>query len=177
MADRVPSGYKMTQAMSALQQAKERLLAEDTSMADDALLLQSMLEGDEQAGDCMEVLHGVLRAAVQAKSMGEAARLLADKMTERAQRYAARAAALRAIGFDAMQILELPRIELPDLTAFIAAGQAAVHVTDPDVLPEAFFRIKREVNKTAIAAALKGGATIDGATMGNSPPAIRISTR
>ncbi len=169
------SAFRMEQAMSVLLAVRQRLLQDDPDLADDEKLFTDMLDGE--GGDAMEVLDRVLRAAVHAKTMAKAAKERAAEIGERAARYDRREASLRGAAFAALDALGLSKRELPDLTASIRAGQPVVIVTDADVLPEAFVRVKREPDKTLIGAALKAGNTVEGAELSNSTPSLTVRTK
>ncbi len=172
----MPSPYAIEQAMSALMQAKRRLLEEDPEMARDSLLLQSMLEGDAEAGDYMAVIHNMLRATVHAQDLSAAADRRAEIMQERAQRYAIRAATIRTAAFQAMQALSLPKIELPDLTASVRKGSPSVYIIDETLVPDEYVKTTRSVMKQDIRRALQDGRTVAGATLTNGPDSLIIRT-
>lgn len=163
--------------MSALLRAKARLLEEDAEIAGDERLLTSMLEGDEEAGDCFGVIDRMLRAALHAERMAAAAKSRKEEIQARQERYAARAVTLRTGAFEAMQALSLSRRELPDLTASIRNGQPSVYVTDETVLPDQYWKVTREPRKSDIKRAIQGGAEVPGATLSNAPQTLSISTR
>jgi len=170
-----PSAYRMEQAMSALLAVRQRLLQDDPDLADDERLFSDMLEGE--SGDAMEVLHRVLRASIAAKDMAEAADTRASDIAARRDRYRRRAEALRGAAFAALDALGIKKLELPDLTASVRAGQPVVVITDETALPEAFIRTKRDPDKALINAALKAGNTVPGAELSNSTPSLAVRTR
>jgi hypothetical protein len=49
-----------------------------------------------------------------------------------------------------------------------------VIITNEGAIPNDYFRIKYEANKTAIKAALEAGETIEGATLSNGGTTIQI---
>ena len=67
-----------------------------------------------------------------------------------------------------MNVLELSRVELPDLTASMARGTPQVVITDEAALPDAYLRVvpeQRAPDKAAILAALKAGFDVPGCTL------------
>ena len=172
-----PSPFAIEQAMSVLLSARARLAADDPEMATDESLLADILGSDPDTCDAMDVLHRVLRAAVHAKDMAEAADARAKVITERRDRYKRRAEMLRGIGFAAMDALGTARVELPDLTASVATGRPSVVVTDEAAVPDTFIRMTRAPDKTLIAAALKAGETVPGAEMSNAMPVLSIRSK
>jgi len=161
--------------MSALLAVRQRLLQDDPDLADDEQLFSDMLEGE--GGDAMEVLHRVLRASIAAKDMAEAADSRAIEIAARRDRYRRRAEALRGAAFAALDALGIKKLELPDLTASVRAGQPVVVITDEAALPEVCIRVTREPDKALIAAALKGGREVPGAELSNSSPSLTVRTR
>ena len=170
-----PSAYRMEQAMSALLAVRQRLLQDDPDLADDEKLFSDMLEGE--GGDALEVLHRVLRASIAAKDMAEAADARASDIAARRDRYRRRAEALRGAAFAALDALGIKKLELPDLTASIAAGRQAVVVVDDAALPAQFVRVSRSPDKAALLQALKAGEDVSGATLSNSLPSLIVRTR
>lgn len=161
--------------MSVLMSVRARLLEDDPDLADDEKLLIDCLEGE--TGDAIEVLHRMVRASLHAKSMAEAARQRSADITARAERYARRDAALRRAVFAAMDAIGMRKMEQPDFSVGISAGTASVVITDETQLPEAFMRVEKSPNKTAIGAALKGGASVPGAELSNGLPRLNVRTK
>lgn len=170
-----PSPFRLEQAMSVLMSVRSRLLEDDPDLADDERLMADMLEGE--TGDAMEVLHRMVRASMHAKSMAEAAKQRAADIAARAERYARRDAALRGGVFAAMDALGLRKLEAEDFTAGISAGTPSVVIADETALPDEFMRVEKAPNKTAISAALKGGATVPGAFLSNGLPRLSVRTK
>jgi hypothetical protein len=170
-----PTPYALEQAMSVLMAVRSRLLEDDPDLADDERLMADMLEGESD--DALEVLHRMVRASLHAKSMAEAAKQRAADMDARAARYARRDAALRGGVFAAMDALQLRKLEQPDFTAGVSAGTVAVVITDETALPDEFMRVEKSPNKTAIGAALKGGATVPGAELSNGLPRLSVRVK
>ena len=175
MSERAPSGYALTRAMGELMAARERLLAEDATIAEDDRLFHDLLEGETD--NALEILERVIRLSIESDNLAKAAKLRKDELAEREDRFRKRRDGLRAMAFSALDCLRPLKIEREDFTASIRNGQPVVIVTDMDKLPAAFVRTKVEPDKTLIGAALKAGNTVDGATLSNSPPNIAIRTK
>ena len=174
MSDAPPNAWKMTQAMSALMAVRARI-AQDEELIDDAT--GEILDVTKIEENATDLLHATLRAAAQAGAMADAIKDMVDKLKSRQDRYKARAEALRDAAFAAMDVMELPRVELPDLTASIAKGTPQVVITDEAALPEYCLRIipeQRAPDRVTIAANLKSGVHVPGAELSNSLPTLRI---
>lgn len=170
MSNNAPSAWKMTQAFSALMSARARIAQDEQ---DDAELAQA-------EGDAIALLHQTLRAAAEAEALAKMADERADAMKARGDRYKARAEAMRGAAFAAMDVLELQRVELPDLTASLARGVPQVVITDETALPEHCIRIipeQRAPDKVTIAANLKAGIDVPGAELSNPMPRLQIRTK
>lgn len=70
------------------------------------------------------------------------------------------------------------RIEAHDITASIRASDRELIVTDETVLPGEFFTTPEpKLKRAELKAALKSGADILGATLGNGPSVLQISSK
>ena len=65
----------------------------------------------------------------------------------------------------------------PEFTVSLSPGRPGVVITDPEAIPGAFMRVRREPDKIAIGAAIASGADIPGAEMRNGLPALTIRTK
>lgn len=170
-----PSPYQLEQALAALLATRQRLLVEDPEIENDERLFADMLEGE--SGDAMEMLDGVLRAAVQADSMAAAAEARATDLEARRDRYRNRAKVLRGAAFAAMDALGMRKRELPDLTASIAVGRPSVLITEESAIPDQYIRVSRSPDKSALLQALKAGGDVPGVTLNNSLPSLQVRTK
>jgi hypothetical protein len=174
---RVPNGYDVEQAMSHLLRAQQRLLAEDPELAADERLMHDMLEGDVEAGDYMDVIHRMMRAAVEAETMHTATKIMREKTETREKRWANRHSILRTAIFEAMQALRLKRIDLPDVTSRTQRGQRSVLILDEDKLPDDCVEIRRSPKKLIIKEKLAAGDDLNGAaTLSNGADFLVLTT-
>ena len=171
-----PSAFRIEQVMSAWQQARERLLLADPSLADDEAALFDAL-GPEEA-DRAVMLSRLLRATVHARDMAQAADERAKAIQARRDRYRRRAEATLTDALAIMHETGERRVELGDLTASIRRNPDSVVVTDPDAVPEMLCRIvtTRAPDKAEIAKWLKSGADVPGATLSNGGESLTIRT-
>jgi hypothetical protein len=177
MSNQAPSAYKLEQAFSALQSARARI-ADDGELIDDAT--GEILDISRIEGDAIALLHQTLRAAVEAEAMAKMVKERMDILQGRLDRYKARVDSLRGAAFAAMDVLEMARVELPDLTASMAKGSPSLVITNAAELPSAYLRVVPETrapDKAAIAASLKAGIPVPGAELSNSLPKLTIRTR
>lgn len=170
-----PSPRRIYEATLALAAARDRLLAEDPDLESDQRLFHDMVEGEAE-GDPFAVLDQVIRAAIEADAMAEAAKVRADAMLARAARFAKRRDALRGIAFAALDSLGIKRHERPDFTASVRAGVPSVTITDESAIPETYWRMTRTPDKGLIRADLKSGVPVPGAELSNAAPSLAIKT-
>ncbi|MHB1310496.1 MAG: siphovirus Gp157 family protein [Gemmatimonadaceae bacterium] len=171
-----PSPFRFEQAMSVLLHGAERL-ADDPELGRDEAMLADILGSDPNTADAMDVLHRVLRAAVEARDLADAADARAKQIGERRDRYKKRAETLRGLAFAAMDALGTRKVELPDLTASLAEGRPAVMITDEAAIPPEYTRTVTTADKTALLQALRAGTEIPGAALNNGIPSLQIRTK
>jgi hypothetical protein len=172
---RPPTGYRVEQALSVWAAARARLLAEDSGLEHDEAALEELLGAAE--ADVEEVLKRLLRAARDAKAMAEASAGLIEDMQARKARFARRNEAFRATAFAIMDTLGRTKVEMPDLTASIRAGQPSVQIVNEEEIPDIYVHMERRIDKQTIASVLKSGGEVPGAVLSNSLPTLALRTR
>lgn len=170
-----PSAWAMEQAMSALMSGRAALIASDPDLAADEAALSDTLK--TETDDVYALLHRVLLAAVEARTMADATDARVKDLTARRDRYKQRAETLRGTAFAAMDALGLTRLELPDLTASIARGRPVAIVTDETKLHDDYWRTTRAIDKAAINEAVKNGVVVPGVEMTNAIPNLQVRTK
>ena len=156
MSDKAPGPYRVGLVMEAWQQARNRILTEDTETEIDEAELTRLL-GDEQI-DTDQILDRLLRASVHAQDMATMAEARAVEITQRRDRYLRRAEGIRTSAYHVMEAMQLRKRELPDLTATVRAGSASVFIINEDLLPNDCWRTvpeKKEPDKRVISERLK----------------------
>lgn len=99
---------------------------------------------------------------------------IADLELRRA-RVKKRQEARRAILEQAMAIAEQSKIELPTCTLVLAKRAPSVVYTDESAIPAKFWKAADpSLDKRAVAAALKEGEAVPGASLSNAPPSLTI---
>lgn len=175
MNAKAPSAWQMEQAMSALMSARARLHEFDVEEIE-AGFEDARQEAHAAEQGAIPLLHSILRSAVECSDQADAADARAKSIMERRDRYRRRVQELRSAAFAAMEVLDMKRVELPDLTASIAAGQPSVVITNEAAIPSEYTRTKTEPDKAKIGADLKVGVVIPGAELSNGLPSLRIRT-
>lgn len=170
-----PNAWRMEQVMSICMSLRARLVDEDPELADDtAALIEAMGQDGEEAET---LIRRIIRAHLEADAYADAAKARIAAISERAKRYAKRAEVLRGAAFSAMDALGLPKIEDAEFTASIRRGSSRPIVTDEAMLPDEFWRVKRDVALSDIGVAIKAGREIPGVEMSNTMPSLTIKVR
>jgi hypothetical protein len=114
---------------------------------DDERLFHDMLVGET------DIDHMVLRVHEQIASDEEMLVGITQReasLNERKQRIAARKDAAKALIGKILRAGHLLKLELPEVTYSVRDGKPSLRVVDPDAVPDAWQRIKREPDKAAI---------------------------
>lgn len=171
----VPSDWKIMQALAAWRDARNRLLGADLWADENELGVLLETEG----GNVSEIVHRLLRAALNCMDMAEAADRRVDELTARRDRYKARNESLRTTALQLMETLGEKRFVFPDVTATIRAGRVGVKIIDLTAIPTEYKRTTTEVapDKAKLLADLNEGVVIDGAELSNGAASITIRTK
>ena len=184
-----PGGWRISKVMEAWQQARNRILTNDADTAGDEAELLALLGPEQEEAD--GILNRLLRAAVHADDMADAAKARAAEIKAREVRYNNRALALRTAAFHVMEAMDKRRHELPDLTATMRAGSASVFIINEDLIPADCLRTipeRKEPDKKLIGDRLKArqkweddrdasvAAGMDPDTVPDAPPDVLGAT-
>ena len=165
--------YAIAQTLSAVRATVARLQAENPDTDADALL--ALVETEEPAFN--DVMLALCRAADEAAADRDTVTERIRILQERSKRHDSRVEAYRALIFAALDAAGQTKWKSPEFTVSITPGRAGVVITDPAAIPDAFVRVKREPDKTAIGAAIASGATVPGAEQRNGLPTLTIRTK
>jgi hypothetical protein len=135
---------------------------------DDAWLLAI-----ESETDLDKMLTAIVRQIEDTKALldGTAERL-AD-LQARKLRFARRVESLRTLAFKMLDAAGMKKLELPEATLSVRAGQPRL-IGDNANLPDELCIISREPDRTKIKDALKAGQEVPGFSMSNAEPSISI---
>ncbi len=172
------SPWQQEQAATMIRTFRERLLAEDTDIADDPELWRDTLDGETNAVD---LIRNLIRASIDADLLAEAARKRQAEIGARAERAERRKLAFRATAMGLMDLAGVTRLPEPDFVARIQAGQQYLGQLDLEALPSDYVDVEVTVTrrplKDRILAALKAGQTVDGAQLRQGSPFIVINRK
>ena len=150
---------------------KERLIAEFPLIDEETLA--DTLEGLTELN---EVLSAIIRSALEDEALaGGLSTLMAD-LKHRLHRLEERAQRKRQLALQAMDEASLQKLVAPDFTASLKRGAATLAVVSEHDIPAAYWKPQPpKLDRLGLLAALKAGASIDGASL--SPPQLQLTVR
>lgn len=129
----------------------------------------------ESETDFSELLTTIVRRIEDTKALAIGTKDRFEELKARKDRFEHRVETLRELAFKIMQAAELAKVELPEATLSLRAGQPQlIGEADPFFLPEHFCKISRTVDRTAVKDALKTGQEVPGFSLSNSQPNLTI---
>lgn len=153
------------QAAKALRESVSALDGDDTLLAD-------MIEGET---GLFEIIDRLLQRISDNRAMVEGTVAEEARLYERRVRYEKRVASDRALIEQAMMIADLPKVERPSATLSLTTrAPSAVIDTEADIPAEFWKAGAPSLDKKALTAALKSGATVAGAHLTNAAPTLTI---
>jgi hypothetical protein len=157
--------------LDQIRQEISNLLLVYPELAEDEILRADMVEGQTKAHDFLRTLEDKRR---ETRILILGMKAIVDELRERVARIERREEGLRGAMRKVLETANLKKVELPGATLTLRLGPPHVIITDEAVLPEYYWRVKREPNKTLIGAALKAGTTVLGAHLSNAEPVLTI---
>lgn len=158
--------------MNFLRQSIENLKIAYPELLEDDEAWLSALESETSFN---EVLTSVIRKIEDTKALVVGTKDRLDELKARVDRFDVRVFRLRELVWKLMQAADLKKVELPEATLSLRAGQPQlIGDFDLSTTPEQFHRATYSIDKTAIKEALKTGETVPGYSLSNSPPSITI---
>lgn len=170
------SGYRIQEVLSTWMSARRNLLHDDPALDQDEAALVELLGPEE--GEVEDILARLIRAAIHAASMADAAKSRMTVMGQRAARYKAREQNMRATAFALMDVIGRRKFETSDFTASLTPGRVGVVVTDLEAVPDIYVEIEttRKPDKAVLLSTLKSGATVPGCELSNGIANLTIRT-
>ena len=147
------------------------LLADYPQLATDEELLKDTLEGNTRFNELMERFLGEMR---ENETLAEAVSERVGRLRERQTRLTHRAQFFRALMHRLMDFAGIKSISMPEAKISVVNAPDKVIITDESAIPDAFMRVTKEPNKTAIKNALKNGSNVTGATLSNGGTTIQV---
>ena len=154
-----------------LEREIQTLLEQFPQLKDDQELLTDMLEGQT---DFNEIIATLAKDIKLAKANVDGIKEVAKELKERQSRFEAKEEFCRSLIHKLMDAAGVKKLTLPVATVNITNVSPSVMILDEAAIPDAFMRIKKEPNKTAIKAAMETGQSVPGAVMSNGSTTISI---
>jgi len=152
---------------------RERLQAEFPE-ADE----QTLSDTVEGLSTLPEALAAVVRSYLDDLALAAALGTRMSDMQERLGRIEQRAEKKRALVTSVMERAEIKKLAEPDFTASLRAVSPAVVLLDEAAIPPAFWRPQPpKLDRQGLTAALRAGATVAGAALGNGQMTLSVRTK
>ena len=150
-----------------------RLLSSHPELAEDDMLREDMIAGET---DIETIVSRALDERREAETIAAAIKERETALASRRARFEKKADAMRSLIKSVMQAADLPKLTLPEATISLQSPRASVNVTDLEAIPQGYFRLKKEADKTALKKALEAGEEIPGAelALGDETLSIRV---
>jgi len=149
------------------------LLLEYPQLADDEELLRDTLEGNTRFNEIMDRLLIEMR---DNETLADAAASRIGKLRERQTRLTHRMNFYRSLMHRLLTVTGIQSVALAEAKVSIMKSPEKVIITDESAVPDAFMKITKEPNKTAIKNAIKLGTYVPGAALSNGGTSITIRT-
>ena len=154
-----------------LEREIELLLEQFPQLKDDQDLLADMLEGQTDFNDVIAALAKDIKLS---KANAAGIKEVVKELRERQARFEAKEEFNRNLILKLMEMAGVKKLTLPVATVNITNVSPSVMILDEAAIPDAFMRIKKEPNKTAIKAAMETGQSVPGAAMSNGSTTVSI---
>jgi len=128
----------------------------------------------ESETDLREFLAVAVKRMCEAEAFVEGIRDLITDIKARQLRFEQRSDAMRTLAFKVMTTAAVRKVELPQATLSIRAGQPKVIILDEHALPNELVRIKREPNKPKIKDYIDAGMEVPGAELSNREEQLAV---
>jgi len=153
---------------------RQHLLAEYREAIDEQTL-RDTLEG---ISSLPEALAAVVRSYLDDLTIAAALGLRIGDMQERLSRIEARVEKKRVTITSVMEKADLRKLEQPDFTASLRAVPPGLVVGDEGLIPADYWKPQpAKLDKRGVLAALNGGASVPGVSLGNGGTTLSVRTR
>jgi hypothetical protein len=157
-----------------VQQEIAQLLVCHPELDEDEVLRTDSIEGQTTA---FEFLAKIVRLIGSTQAIAGGTAEYVAELQERKARMERREQALRSLIFKVMNAADLRKIELPEATLSVRAGQPKVVIVNEREIPSEFMRVTTAPDKTKIKAAMVAGEHVNGTALTNAEPTLAIRVK
>lgn len=150
------------------------LIAVYPELEEDETLRADTLEG---ATDINAILGKLVQEREAAYGMADGIKVPVDDLRQRKARLERRGDGYGEAIEKIMNAAGLSKVTLPNATLSITNAAPPVTISDEAAIPDRFIRTKREIDKTAINAAVKAGEEIPGVVIGNASTRLTVRVK
>ncbi len=168
-----PSAYRIQQAVAHAHELRDALLA-DPDYAFDPDLLRDTLDSET---DAVALVRRLVRYVLDTDAMAAAAKARLADLAARKARFEARSDRARATVQQMLEALDIRSLADPEFSLSVSQGRGSVVIVDEASVPEQFIKTERRIDRAGIGAALKAGALVAGAVIGNAQQTLTIRTK
>jgi hypothetical protein len=152
----------------------DALIMEYPEMAEDKELFAVTIEGETNIHEMLERLLDKIRAA---QTMQEAIGSRIDALKNRKGAFELREEYMRKLTLKIMDAAQVRKVQLVEATLSVRPSPQGVRIIMDDLIPEEFWRVKREIDLTKIKSAIKAGENVPGAALSNAHDTLAILPR
>jgi hypothetical protein len=160
--------------VDAVRQAIADLLLANPELEEDDVLRADMIEAQTGA---FEYLSRLVRAIGMTEALDDGLAAYITELKERRSRLEQRVHSLKTLISKVMNAADLSKAELAEATIFIRRGVKRVIITEEEMIPRDYLRIKTEPDKTKIKEAITAGGTVPGAVLSNAEDQLVINVK
>lgn len=158
-------------SVELIERQMARILTENPGLMEDE---ESRLITLESETDGVEALRSLVKDMMVADAFASGLTGMIEDMEARKARFVKRVTTYRALIERIMSAADISKLPLPEATLSLRPSPPRVVIANEAVIPEPYWRTKREPNKTAIKDALRDGVTIPGCFLSNGEPALSV---
>ena len=149
---------------------RDRLKKDDPTLDE-----QTLADTVEGLTDLHEIVQAIIRSALTDEALASGLKCRISEMQDRLSRLQDRASKRRQIAKDVMVELDLKKIIAPDFTVSIRPGTPALLVLNEDAVPPTYWEPGApKLRRQMLAADLKEGEEVPGATLSNPEPVLSV---
>ena len=154
-------------------QLRENLLRDHPGLLEDDEALRDTLDG---LSDLKDVLVALVESAIEDEGMAEAIGRRIEELRSRKDRLVNRSQHKRQVVVESMQQAGISKVEAPTVTISVRNNPSSVVLLDETLIPASYWKVKttENIDRSAVAAALKAGTVVPGATLSNGSVSLNV---